>query len=200
MRNFHLPSIRTLKLHSFHRISEFVNPLFPHLRPILRSLTTFSLNNITIHTKDLLNLLQGAPNLIDLEFAGSGNVDYALLFKSLSYVTRGGISPEPLLPKLERFFLHVQTLEFGLQVTSFPTDSFVDLIKSRWLLPVASTATTGTLSRLSELTFSARNKLVLKEVEVALFPCCDEGLVGTFEVITGNRWGVEQLLDDIHLY
>jgi hypothetical protein len=184
-RNLHLPALQTLKLHSFIGVTQSTGPLFPNLHQLMPSLTTLSLMNLAIKADDLLDLLRVSQNLINFEFAGSSGVDHELLFKHMCYVGSNNTVIEILLPKLESLSVHVPALE-GLE-EPFPTNAFVDMIKSR--RNPESTAIHGTLSCLSHLTFSARDKDALEEVERTLAPYCHDGIFGTFDVITNQHWG-----------
>jgi hypothetical protein len=191
-RYLHFPALQTLKLHSFIGVTQLTGPLFPNLRQLMPSLTTLSLINFTITAHDLLDLLRVSQNLINFEFAGSSGVDHELLFKHMCYVGSSNTVIEILLPKLESLSLHVPALE-GLE-EPFPTNAFVDMIKSRRNV-------NGTLSCLSHLSFSARDKDALEEVERILAPYCHDGLFGTFNVITDQRWGLyNRYLDLEHWY
>ena len=200
-RNLRLPAIKTLQLRSFLGVLQFVNPL--DLRQLMSSLTTFTLINFAIHVHDLLDLLRVSPNLLSFEFAGSSDIDHELLCERLRYVESTDSGIEVLLPRLERLSLHVPAHD-GQEVVAFPTTTFVDMIKSRRnveLWTSASTMITGTLSSLSHLTFSARDKHAVHEVEHALAHCCSNGLIGQFTVITNKRWGFKIRHNDLeHWY
>jgi hypothetical protein len=203
-KTLRLPALNTLKLQSFIGVQRLVTPLFPNLRQLMPSLTSFTLINVAIEINDLLDLLRLSPNLIKLEFAGSGSIDHNLLFKRLSYARNRDTEVEALLlPKLEMLSLHVPALELE-NVIAFPISAFVDMIKSRRDVKSSSSAltmTTGTLSCLSHLTFSARDERALEQVEHSLTSCCNEGLSAQFQVITDVRWGLCSWFEDLkHWY
>ena len=183
------PAVKSLELRSFIGVSRLTRPLFPNLYRLMPSLTSLSLINFAVQVDDLLDLLRASQNLINFEFAGSNNDDHELLFTSMNYV-RSSNEVEVLLPKLDRLSLHVPAL--GQEVEeAFPVNTFVDMIKSRRNAELLHTSKMGTstLSCLSHLTFSARDKHAIDEVKRALTPYCDDGLSSTFNVITNIRWG-----------
>jgi hypothetical protein len=199
----HLPSLKTLELHSLIGPSQYTNSLPSHLHRFLPSLETFSLISIAIPTGDLLDLLQVSLKLVNLEFASTRSIDHDLLFKRLSYV--GTSNPDSdvkvLLPKLEKLAFHVPSAveEPDREATVFPTHAFVEMVRSRWNTEplFTSTTTTGMLSRLSHLTFSTCGQDSLDEVKDLLTPYSNEGLIIALRLIEDERWNFRNRFTDL---
>jgi len=170
----HLPALRALELHSLIGLSDYDSLTPSHLYRFLPSLETFSLISIAIPTDDLLDLLRVSLKLVNLEFATSRGIDHELLFQRLSYVGSSTPDVSVLLPKLEKLTFHVPNAvaEPDGDPTVFPTDAFVEMVRSRWNAESwsASTATTGMLSRLSHLSFSTCGQDSLMKSKTSLLP------------------------------